>query len=393
MKVRQLVDEGGSIFATFRPSTSTANIVERSKTQIGLQRIRQYAKFGGELIPISQEDLAVMKRKANANRDFGCLSLIGFKPIDEIPWFHTTEATYFIYPNEDVVQGSREAFAHLHAAMLRKKVLALGEVLLRVHWTSRLVAVYPIEQLLEEDEDYEGDLPRQIRPPGMMVMMLPYEDDMRELDTDAAMKELQDRSQNFGSASGMLETDLVESKCLESCNHSVGSIATERAVEFATNMINQLRLEGKELGEDFENAALAEFFNYLESVALEVPQAGEDLIFDTRVDDDTILQVAGKQIEDFLSCLPEESSTLTRTTARKRKLPVADESGLDWEQLYRTDALADCKVPDLKSYLRSVGEPLTGNKGALVIRVTQHLRKRFSSEKNVGAAAIKLEEG
>jgi hypothetical protein len=74
--------------------------------------------------------------------------------------------------------------------------------------------------------------------------------------------------------------------------------------------------------------------------------------------------------------------------ARKRKL-VADDSGLDWEELYRTDALEDCKVPELKKYLRSVGEPVSGNKASLVLRITQHLQQTL--ERKTEGVAVKME--
>jgi hypothetical protein len=88
--------------------------------------------------------------------------------------------------------------------------------------------------------------------------------------------------------------------------------------------------------------------------------------------------------------LPEDVEISKTAGARKRKL-VADDSGLDWEDLYRTDALADCKVPDLKKFLRSVGEPLSGNKGALALRVTHYLREQLEKQRNV-KVAVKKEE-
>jgi hypothetical protein len=46
-----------------------------------------------------------------------------------------------------------------------------------------------------------------------------------------------------------------------------------------------------ELGKDLQ------FFNYLESVALEVPLGEEEEDFDTRIDDEIILDAARDQIE------------------------------------------------------------------------------------------------
>ena len=351
--------------------------------------------------------MTALKKTANANKEFGCLSLLGFQPRNSnnnsntIPcWYHMTESAYLIYPSEDLNHTTtnygrnQEAFCHLHASMLRKGVLAMGEVLHRVQGTSRLVAIYPLEPsgggVLDENNEQK---PRPDQPPGMAVVTLPFEDDMRALEPDAAMKELlmeQTRKICIGEPDLVvdpavkMEPDMIESNenAMGNENESKGNIASEELVQATVDLIGRQRLEGMELGKDFENAALTEFFNYLESVALEVPLGEEAEDFDTRIDDETILDAAQDQIEAVVKLLPEDIEISKTAGARKRKL-VADDSGLDWEDLYRTDALADCKVPDLKKYLRSVGEPLSGNKGAVVLRVTHHLREQLEKQRNV----------
>jgi hypothetical protein len=412
LKVRQLVDDTGSIFATFKPggtTSSSAAEVDNNGNHAkpsGVQRLRTYAKFGDELIPISTEDLTALKKTANANKEFGSLTLLGFQPNNNtIPWYHMMDSAYLIYPSEDLngntnTRMNQEAFCHLHASMLRKGVLAMGEVLHRVHWTSRLVAIYPLQQPLDNsgNEKEDDSLPSQ--PPGMMVITLPFEDDMRALEPDAAMNELLAEPSTFVKGEPDLvdpavkmEPDMIESNenTTQSKNENKGNIASEELVQATVDLIGRQRLEGMELGKAFENAALTEFFNYLESVALEVPLGEEEEDFDTRIDDATILDAARDQIEAVVKLLPEDVE-VSKTTAgaRKRKL-VADDSGVDWEDLYRTDALADCKVPDLKKYLRSVGEPLSGNKGAIVLRVAHHLREQLEKQRNV-KIAVKKEE-
>lgn len=410
LKVRQLVDATtGSIVVTSKPGSnisSAANNANATAKPPGLQRLRSYAKFGDELIPISTEDLTALKKSANANKEFGCLSLLGFQPNNTIPWYHMTDSAYLIYPSEDLnttanTGMNREAFCHLHASMLRKGVLAMGEVLHRVQWTSRLVAIYPLEPSGGGDGVLDGNEKetRPAQPPGMMVITLPFEDDMRALELDAAMKELlvkqpiifKDEPDLVDPAVKM-EPDMIESNenTTVNGNENKGNIASEELVQATVDLIGRQRLEGMELGKDFENAALAEFFNYLESVALEVPLGEEEEDFDTRIDDDTILDAAQDQIEAVVKLLPEDVEISKTSGARKRKL-VADDSGFDWEDLYRTDALADCKVPDLKKYLRSVGEPLSGNKGALILRVTHHLREQLEKQRD-GKVAVKKEE-
>jgi hypothetical protein len=401
--VRQLIDDTGSIFATFKPGGNTSSAAAKPP---GLQRLRSYAKFGDELIPISTDDVMALKKTATADKEFGGLTLLGFQPRNNttIPWYHMTDSAYLIYPSEDLNNNSNNtgmnqaAFCHLHASMLRKGVLAMGEVLHRVQWTSRLVAIYPIDPsdgVLDDNNEQE---PRPAQPPGMMVITLPFEDDMRGLELDAAMKELlvEQTSTIFKGEPDLadpavkMEPDMIESNdnATGDENENKGNIASEELVQATVDLIGRQRLEGMELGKDFENAALTEFFNYLESVALEVPLGEEEEDFDTRIDDQTILDAALDQIKAVVKLLPEDVEISKATGARKRKL-LPDDSGLEWEDLYRTDALADCKVPDLKKYLRSVGEPLSGNKGAVVLRVTHHLREQLEKQRNVKVAVKK----
>jgi hypothetical protein len=66
-----------------------------------------------------------------------------------------------------------------------------------------------------------------------------------------------------------MEPDMIESNenaTAENKDENKGTTASEEL-----DLIGRQRLEGMELGKDFENAANIEFFNYLESVALEAP--------------------------------------------------------------------------------------------------------------------------
>lgn len=130
-----------------------------------------------------------------------------------------------------------------------------------------------------------------------------------------------------------------------------------------------------------QNCSLIEFFNYLESVALELPASEEVEEFDTRLDESRVLGAAHAQIEQFKDCLPEDIGKKKSAAARKRKV-VADDSGINWEELYRSDALEDCTLPDLKKYLRAVGEKLSGKKADIISRVTEHIKVKLEKKQN-----------
>lgn len=336
--MRQLLSAGGAeVLATYQGGVKKFNLTER---------LQYFADFAGERVPMTPEDRNKIKKAANANSEFASLILLGFKNKDAIPFFHSLELAYFIYPNDDVIQGSCAAFAHLHASMLRKGVLAIGEMLTRTTATSRLVAIFPLE---EEVEEVEGDdeAVALVRPPGMAVVSLPFEDEIRALEPDAAMR--------------ALETENGEK-----------NLSPEEVVSAFMELVKKQTISDVELGEDFTNASLTNFWDYVEHVALDEPLT--ERTYDTIVDEKELVKVLGDQIEALKLCIPENEKV--ETASRKRKLEP-DDSGIDWEAMYTEGKLEKCKNADLKKKLKSVGAAVGGKKSELVLRVSNILEKEI----------------
>jgi hypothetical protein len=131
----------------------------------------KYYEFGGERVYLKPEEVLKMKRESNSTEK-GSLILLGFRDIDSIPLHYMLDRSYFMFPNENLVKGSAAAFANLHAAMLRKNVLAIGEFIPRITSTTRMVAIYP---QAEEKEELEDGSEVQTRPPGMVLIELPFQ--------------------------------------------------------------------------------------------------------------------------------------------------------------------------------------------------------------------------
>eukprot|EP00980_Cylindrotheca_fusiformis_P030410 scaffold24788_cov117-Cylindrotheca_fusiformis.AAC.2 len=380
VKVSNLVDDNGDIIASFKRG-NTADKTTSLVPQPGLQRIRQFADFGGELIPLSQEELSRLRRASNGQLEGSNLVLLGFKSVDSIPFYHLMDSCYLIYPqvdSNDMAQENAKAFANLHASMLRKKVVGIGEVLFRVGWSSKLVAVYP----QEEELDDEG---AQRRPPGFVVSALPFEDDVRELEMDEAMKELRIQTtlneklemKDVKTEEGHVPTQVSSNVDL---NEVTGYIASEELVDAAMGLVDRQRLDEMELGEDFDNAALEKFFNYIEAIATEDPFFEEKGDYDTELDDAVVLEAAQTQIEKFKDLLPEDTEK-PKAVGRKRKA-VEDDSGLNWQEMYENDELDSCRVPELKKYLRSAGLLLSGNKKDILLRVKEHIKQELVAKKS-----------
>ena len=144
----QLVTAESEILGTNVSGPGKAEIsAEVGRSAEGSDRIRTYIELGGERIPMSKKDKMGINMAGNAN-NAKSLILLGFKDRNSVPFTHTLEATYFVYPNDKGVEGSSSAFAHLHAAMLRKHVVAIGELLTRKTSAARLVAMSPLEEEL-----------------------------------------------------------------------------------------------------------------------------------------------------------------------------------------------------------------------------------------------------
>ncbi|CAJ1950736.1 unnamed protein product [Cylindrotheca closterium] len=255
IKVTNLVDDHGEVLATVKRG-NTFDQTTSETVQPGLHRIRTFADFAGELDRESQQD-------------------------------------------------NRNAFINLRAAMIRKNVLAIGEVLFRVGWTSKLVVIYPLEEVLDKEEG------TQRLPPGLMVVPLPFENDIREPELDEAMKELRLQStiaeglagngaklEDGGAAPGLTSSLSTSAKMME--NTPTGYVASEELVQAAMDVIEKRTVgDDIQLGEDLENAALQKFFDYIEAIAMEDTFFEARTDFDTEVPDEDVLRAAGKQIERF----------------------------------------------------------------------------------------------
>ena len=90
------------------------------------------------------------------------------------------------------------AFATLYAAMLRKNVLGIGELLQRINATSRMVAIVPQEEELSED----GMI--QEVPPGFLLIPLAYEDDIRAIPETPETGDYEAGSELVSAAEGFI---------------------------------------------------------------------------------------------------------------------------------------------------------------------------------------------
>ena len=302
-------------------------------------RLCSYVEIQGTRVPISEEEKIQLKAMSHPHK-YASLRVIGFRPANSID--RTTasiEQAYFCIPpddNETRVRGSRPAFSAIHEAMMTKNALMIGEVLTRKSATTRIVVAWALPEKLEKDEDGEEDY--LVRPPGLLVIVLPFHNEIKRPFVDEATK-------------------------------STDPLASDALVEEAKAFIEGLTIE-PEFGVDFPSHSLELFWDKLEELALNERKTRN--YGETIMSHDDVVTRVGKHLDQFINFLPDDPVPVKKKRERER---VPDESGVDWLEAYAEGELDAYKVNELKMFLRSVGEKVSGNKSELIERMKPHLEQ------------------
>jgi hypothetical protein len=78
--------------------------------------------------------------------------------------------------------------------------------------------------------------------------------------------------------------------------------------------------------------------------------------YDTIIPAEGILKIAKAEIDAFNASLPIDIEKPKAETKKRVRKIAPDDSGIDWKELYNRDEIETCKIDQLKTYLRSVGE-------------------------------------
>ncbi|CAB9516155.1 helicase 2 subunit KU70 [Seminavis robusta] len=332
----------GEILAKFK-SKATDEEKEQERQQPGLARIRKFhALKTKEIVPIKVEEVVELKKQSNAT-EFRSLTLLGFKKPEKVP-LHMNLKSYFVYPNEDAIEGSTAAFAHLHQAMLKKKVVGIGELLVRHSATSRLVAIQAMEEVMDRDngdgdsDDESEDEIAQLYPPGWIVTYLPFENEVRTIPPDKSTNE---------------EFDVPDD-----------------VVQAATAVLATMRLDDFDISSGFKSGHLEKFWDYIESVAEETALSpSRDYCIQTLSED--ALDVIRGPVSELKDALPEDPVEPPKKR-KAAKLEASDDT--DWAKELREGNLDRYTVSDLKLGCETYGIPKSGKKAALIERLSDAIR-------------------
>lgn len=297
----------------FRATEKRSIIIDKENGGIVEKKdLYYYAEFCGGRVTVHPEDIVTLKDLSRSNMA-GCVVLLGFRPMESLDFTQLINKNSIAFANDFIVSGSAKAFYSLKDAMERKNVYAVAELHTRNKSVSVMVAL----------------IPRRSTNGGLLVMQLPFKEDVREVakeDIRFVDQEVVDAAKNLISKSGM--------------NYEGDGIC---------DMLP-------------ENPWLTHFFGYLESISL-----GRELdeVHDgTKIDVEKMLAHVRKEIEDFSISLPmdeepekkekkRKAAAVSKSTAVNAFMEDIDD---EWVDMYKNDGISDKTAPELKAFLKSRGE-------------------------------------
>jgi ATP-dependent DNA helicase 2 subunit 1 len=313
------------------------------------------------------------------------LSLLGFKPLEDLkPWHQLREAS-FIFPDEKIMSGSLVVFSSMLSAMVERRVMAVCAFVRNPTAAPRLVALVPQEEVVSEETS------AIITSSGMHMYYLPHDEEIRypELDTGFTGTERPQPSETAVEAAAELVTALDlgdDFDAADSANPHAQhwlKIVEEKAIA--------LEAEGADGGgsdnegsdeEDYEKIVLDTPGGEMKAEDLAMPDAEAFASVDDLVDR-LITEVAGNGNEMTLMGQRYQGKKRAAATDAPKltEEKAAALGGIDFAGKFAAGRLGTLKNNELKLYCECYGLRKGGNKAELVARVTDHLEVQVNDFK------------
>jgi ATP-dependent DNA helicase 2 subunit 1 len=270
------------------------------------------------------------------------LRLIGFRSMTSLPPSLNVKPSVFCYPIENDINGSTKLFRALWEKMLHRKKIAICRYFPRnVGENPRMVALWPAEEISVHS--------MQIQPPGMYMITLPFVEDVRVLP-----------SPSFVSSS-------VNDEILHSAVDMVRSLKNHRISkdDDATYYENW-----DILSSNMTNPAIRKFYFGLEAFALlEKENPWNDELHDTSKPDKAGATLAAESSISGFRSLVQVSPSVQKKEAKKRAVVDESHEQETGDVKLNFDALEKHTLIELKSYLKSKKQPVSGTKAVLLDRI------------------------
>ncbi|KAI0656449.1 ku70-like protein [Cubamyces menziesii] len=264
------------------------------------------------------------------------IKLLGFKDRSELTFEDNVKHSYFIYPDEMSYSGSKRTFTALLRTMIEKGKIGIVLILTRRNASPAFCAVLPQAEKVDESGWRE--------PPGFHLIQFPFADDIRAAPTLKGFR------------------------------------ASEEVTAAAKQWIHKLFIKnGSYPPDSYPNPALAYHNAQLEASAFREefdPEAFEDL---TVPKYEMMHKRAGELMRKWKKAILEDETAnvlAAPTSSRKRKADTQEPSAIGEDEvraLHEANQLRKLRVEDLKNFLKSKSEPVSGKKDDLVARVADWL--------------------
>jgi ATP-dependent DNA helicase 2 subunit 1 len=151
--------------------STTRYICKETGSVLYKNQIGTFYPVGGEKVNIGPEDVKQVKFFDSVG-----MKLMGFKPKKKLKVFHNVKHSYFIYPDEKRITGSQQVVDALIKEMIQLDKVAIVRFIPRENSSVRFCALIPQEEKYDQEDGFQT-------PPGFQLIILPFADDIRDLDT------------------------------------------------------------------------------------------------------------------------------------------------------------------------------------------------------------------
>jgi len=327
---------------------AASNLEARTNEEVLVETSAICQDTGAQLSSVSKKYLPVRGDKIVMDAAGGSevagsrdgLVLLGFKSRAALKDYHNMRTSYFVYPNEKALAGSKSTFVALHFQMFSQSQIAIVRVQGRGPPTSaRLAALVAQPEVLLEDD---SGARVQVTPPGMNMIVLPFAGDIRHAEDRHAAEVVR---------------------------------ASDAEVRLAASVIDHLTDEDFRSTE-LPNPALQHYYAVLHALALGETSDPAQM----RLRDAT-----AEGVEDMLRDHPERAAALRAAVQRfKDAVPVSageDKSKAAGKKrpaakISSGDDPKQWTVPTLKDYCAEHGLSASGKKVDLLERVAEHMEAK-----------------
>ncbi|TEB31595.1 Ku DNA-binding complex, Ku70 subunit [Coprinellus micaceus] len=260
------------------------------------------------------------------------IKLLGFKDRSELRFEDNVKHSLFLYPDEMAFSGSKRTFSALLKSMVDKRKIGLALALTRRNASPMFCYLLPQEEKVDPDSGWTID------PPGIHVIPIPFADDIRAAPIEQAHQ------------------------------------ATGDLIKAAQKLVSKLTIRnGTYPPDSYPNPALAFHNAQLEAAAFREEFTPEEFVDLTEPNSKAIHKKAGELMKEWKKALVEDPASDVVDTAvagTKRKADVSV-SEAEFRSYWESGGLNKYKVDQLKDFLKSKSQPVSGKKADLVERVSQ----------------------